>query len=185
MKKVLLFSLIVILLFIFGCLTFETAEFRIIFNQNSMTEGTIEIIYTNIETSEALLKDQQKDFNELIESFTGDDFLLDQMSDGVYVKERELYEENGKLIGKYKGLFRNFEFDNEPLKIVNDEFILLIDADDDEIVETNGNIIKSEKNIFISWPKEQKELYWKYKMTRDPHSTSLLDMFRDWKEKQK
>ncbi len=183
MKKLMQFFPIVFLLFIFSCLTFETAEFRIKFNENSMTDGTIEVIYSNIQTGEALLKDQQKDFKELVKHYQDDQFLLDQMTDGVYVKERELFEENGKLIGKYNGIFRNFKFDNDPLKLVNDEFILLMDADD-EVVETNGKIIKSEKNIFISWPKDQKELYWKIKMTNDPKSTSLLDMFREWKEKQ-
>ena len=174
----------ILLLLIFGCLTFETAEIRIKFNENSRTEGTIEITYTNIETGEALLKDQKHDFDELIEYYQGDSFLLDQLSDGIYIKERELKEENGKLIGKYKGIFRNFKFDNEPLKTMNDEFIMLMDKDD-EVIETNGKIVKSEKNIFITWPKEQKELYWKLKMTGEPKTTSLLGMFREWKEKQK
>ena len=87
-------------------------------------------------------------------------------------------------IGKYIGIFRNLKFDNDPLKLVNDEFIVLID-ESDELVETNGKIVKSEKNVFISWSKTQKELYWKLKMKREAHTTSLLEMFREWKAEQK
>jgi hypothetical protein len=182
MKKLILFFPIVFLLFIFGCLTFETAEFRIVFNENSITNGTIEVIYSKLESSEAMQNGQQKDFDELIRHYQGDQFLLDQMSDGVYIKNRELYEKNGILIGKYQGIFRNLILDNEPLKTNNDEFVLLIESESNEIIETNGKIIKSEKNVFISWPKTQKELYWKSKMKGDPKTSSLLDMFREWKE---
>lgn len=181
MKKI-LFPLIIFLVFIYGCLTYETAEIRIVFNENSGNEGIIEVIYTNIETGEALLKDQQKDFQELIEHFQGDQFLLDQISDGIYIKNRELFEKNGKLIGKYRGIFRNLKFDDEALKTANDEYIMLMD-DSDEVIETNGKIVKSEKNVFISWPKTQKELYWKVKMQGEPQTFSLLEMFRDWKNK--
>jgi hypothetical protein len=185
MKRQLFFSLGLFIIFISGCLTYETAEIRITFDENSLTEGTIEVIYFNIESSEALLKDQQKDFEELIESYKGDNFLLDLMTDGVYVKERELFEKNSILIGKYRGIFRNYQFDNEPLKITNDEFIILIDLDSDEIVDTNGKIVKSEKNVFISWPKTQKDLYWKLKMIGEAQTYSLLDMYREWKENNK
>ena len=184
MKKLIQFFPIVFLLFIFGCLTFETAEIRIVFNDNSQTEGTIEVTYSNIQTGEALLKDQVDDFNDLIEYYREDGFLLDQISDGIYIKKRDLFEENGKLVGKYIGIFRNLKFDNDPLKLVNDEFIVLMD-ESDELVETNGKIVKSEKNVFISWPKTQKELYWKLKMKREAHTTSLLEMFREWKAEQK
>jgi len=180
MKRI-LFPLFLFIIFMFGCLTYETAEIRIIFNENSQNEGIIEVTYTNIESSEALLEDQQKDFNELIEHYQGDQFLLDQVSDGIYIKERELFEKNGKLIGKYSGIFRNLKFDNEELKTVNDEYIMLMD-EDDEIVETNGKIVKSEKNIFISWPKTKKELYWKVKINGDPQTYSLVEMFREWKK---
>ena len=183
MKNLIFIPVILLMIILVGCLTFETAEIRIIFNENSRTEGTIEVTYKNIKSGEALLKDQVDDFNELISYYQDDGFLLDQLSDGIYIKERDLKEENGKLIGKYSGIFRNLKFDNEPLKTVNDEFIMLMD-EEDEVIETNGKIIKSEKNTFISWSKDQKELYWKLKMKREAHTTSLLEMFREWKEKQ-
>lgn len=181
MKHTKIIPFIVLLIILCGCLTYETAEIRIVFNENSMNEGIIEVVYTDIESGEALLKDQIKDFEELIEHFQGDQFLLDQISDGIYIKKRELKEINGKLVGKYSGIFRNLSFDSEPLKTVNDEFIILMD-EDDEVVDTNGKIIKSEKNVFISWPKTQTELYWKVKMKRSPQTTSLLDFFRKWKK---
>ena len=183
MKRLIIFPLIIFLIFIYGCLTYETAEVRIVFNENSNNEGTIEITYTNLESGEALLKDQQKDFEELIKYYQGDQFLLDQMADDIYIKKRELFEKNGKLIGKYSGIFRNLKFDNEPLMTLNDEYIMVMD-DDDEVAETNGKVVKSEKNVFISWPKTQKELYWKVKMKGEPQTYSLLEMFRKWKENQ-
>ena len=183
MKRLIVFSLIILLVLIYGCLTYETAEVRIVFNENSNNEGIIEVTYTNIESSEALLKDQQEDFDDLIDYYQGDQFLLDQMADDIYIKKRQLFEKDGKIVGKYSGIFRNLKFDNEPLKTKNDEYIMLMD-DSDEVVETNGKIIKSEKNVFLSWPKTQKELYWKVKMKGDHQTYSLLEMYREWKSNQ-
>lgn len=185
MRKIIQFSPFVFLIFILGCLTFETVEFRIVFNENSFTDGTIEVIYNNIQSSEAELNGQQKDFDELIRHYQGDQFLLDQISEGIYIKNRELYEKNGILIGKYKGIFRNLKLDSESLKTNNDEIVLLIESDANDVIETNGKIIKSDKNVFISWPKSQKELYWKSKMNGDGKTGSILAMFREWKENQK
>ena len=47
-----------------------------------------------------LLFAQKKDFIELIELLFGDDFLLDNIEEGIYIKNRELYEKNGQLIAK-------------------------------------------------------------------------------------
>ena len=52
--------------------TSNITHVRIVFNENSNNEGTIEVTYTNIETGEALLKDQQKDFQDLIDYYQGD-----------------------------------------------------------------------------------------------------------------
>jgi hypothetical protein len=182
MRKIIQFSPIVFLIFVLGCLTFKTVEFRIVFNENSHTDGTIEVIYNNIQSSEAELNGQQKDFDELIRHYQGDQFLLDQMSEGIYIKNRELFEKNGILTGKYSGIFRNIKMDNESLKSNNDEILLLINSESNEIIETNGKIIKSEKNVFISWPKAQKELYWKVKMKGNQQTASLVQMFQEWKE---
>jgi hypothetical protein len=152
----------------------------LIFNENSTNEGTIEVIYTNIQSSESESEKQLEDFDILIKYFQDDQFLLDQLSDGIYVKDRKLFEHNGQLTGRYDGIFRNLKFDNEELKMANDEYIILID-DDHEIVETNGTIVKSEKNILISWPKTQKELYWKVKIKEKFQAYSLLKLFRNWK----
>lgn len=182
MKNVIYYSLIVIIIILSGCLTYQVAEIRLTFNENSRSEGKIEVVYYDIQSSEALLKDQQQDFRELIENYQSDKFLLDNMSDGVYIQKRELLEKNGILIGGYKGIFRNIKFDNEPLKYTNEEFMLLIDTDGKEVIDTNGEIVSSGKNIILTWPKDQKELYWKLKMKGEPETFSLLEMFREWKK---
>ena len=55
MKRLIVFPLIILFVFIYGCLTYETAEIRIVFNENSNNEGTIEVTYSNIESGEPLI----------------------------------------------------------------------------------------------------------------------------------
>ena len=181
MKKILPLLSIVFLIFIFGCLTFETIEIRIVFNENSSNQGKIDVIYSGIASTEEGLEKRQKDFEELIQLLEDDQFLLDQLTEGVYVKNRKLYEEHGKIIGKYSGIFANLKFDDNALKTANDEFLFMINRDQ-TVIETNGKIVKSDNNVFISWPMSQKELYWKVKMKGDSKTNSLLEMFRQWKE---
>ncbi len=104
------------------------------------------------------------------------------MDDGVYVKECELFEKNGILNGRYSCIYRYFKFDNELLRYSNEEDIILIEAESDGLEETNGKVVKSKKNIIISWQKNKKELYWKLKMTDGNEINPLVDMFRKWKE---
>jgi len=131
---------------------------------------------------------KQKDFAELLEMYEGDNLLLDEAGRGVYVKERKLFEKNNRLHASYKGVFRNYAVDEgEELKVLQDTITITFKLDNDvEDVKTNGKLEKKENLITITWPKTEKEIYWKLIYSQDENSDSpvysLIDNYRSWKK---
>jgi hypothetical protein len=109
--------------------------------------------------------------------------LLDQVDEGIYVKKRELYEKEGKLIGIYSGIFQNLKIDDNDIKTRNDERYILLDIEPDMKIETNGKVYRSENNALLVWPLDKKKL--KIKKTildYDNVGYPILEYFKNWKE---
>ena len=122
MKTVKFTLLSFLLMFLSGCLTFDFWEVRIVFNEGSDQKGKIFITYSGLASDSDSLDKQENDFNEVIESYIEDDFLMDQVREGIYVKKRELFEKDGKLIFNYSGIFNGFDPGPE-IQIINDEYV--------------------------------------------------------------
>ena len=89
---------------------FSVTSIKDIHNEN-FTMGTVKVTYTNLRDSEADKDKQKKGFLDLVEMLEEDEFLLDNIDDGVYVRNRYLYEENDQLIGSYSGIFKSLKID--------------------------------------------------------------------------
>jgi len=196
--------LMLAIFFIFpGCLTFRSINHHIIFNEN-FTMGKIRITFEdlrsmefrffdkdkdeNLSKEEAIKQQKEDDFEELVKLYQEDDLLLDEVQKGIYVKERQLYEKNNVLYGSYSGIFNKLNFDEgEYLKILKDEIVLNLKADDDvRKIETNGSLDQTDDNVLIFWPKSEHEIYWKLIMKEDKGDTNnvypLIDLYHKWKE---
>jgi hypothetical protein len=62
--------------------------------------------------------------------------------------------------------------------------------DDYELVETNGKVVKTEKNTLIVWPENVTELHWKQRYAGESESfyknqPIMLKMFKDYLANQK
>lgn len=182
MKRTLIFSIILFLLVLPGCLGYRAVEYRIQFDdKNNINQ--IAMIFHGLCTSDSLQEKQKSDFDDLLDMIQGDKFLLESADDGIYVKERRLYEVDGELTGIIKGIFQEFKGDDDDFpRLKNNERILVL-KDEYENVETNGRKIESADSLMIVWPKDQTEIFWKISNKFEKPSYSLLDYFRVWEKK--
>jgi hypothetical protein len=162
-----------------GCLTYSTVEYRLKFNEDLMS-GTITVQYSDIRSSEEKIEKQKGDFQDLVELVREDDFLLDSIEEGIYIKERKLFLEKGKLNGSYFGIFRDINLDDEAFKFNNDERRIVMSINEDSQVESNGKISKNDKSVLITWPKEEREIYIKMIESSNAKHYLLTDYYNDW-----
>jgi hypothetical protein len=157
-------------------------EYTIDFTEN-FDSGTITVFYTDIRSSESDEEKQKADFDELIQLYQEDNFLLDMVEEGVYVKERTLYEKNGMIMGGYSGIFQKVQIDNNVMDLRNDERFILLNISENEKIETNGKVYRSENNALLVWPKDQKNITIK-KIVQNYNNTgfSIINYYNDWKK---
>jgi hypothetical protein len=161
-----------------GCLMPEKTETRIRFNEKN-APAEVTVIYHNI-SSEA--KDEealQSDFRDLIDSWKGDQYLVQQAKQGLILKERQVYLENGKLQAKELSVptEENFLVEGD-MMISHGERIVVIEADEAEIIETNGKILRTEENYVIVWPEELREIYWIQRPVFDDEDNKRIERNR-------
>ena len=182
MKILIFVSMIFFIILLNGCLTYHVVEYTVDY-ADDFNSGSFSVTYTDIRSSEEEAEKQKKDFDELIELFEGDMFLLDQVDEGIYVKERKLYEKDEKLIGSYSGIFQKIQIDNNEMKVRNDERYILLDISPSEKIETNGKVYRSENNALLVWPKDKKKLKIK-KIVQDYDNVgfSIFDYYNNWKK---
>jgi len=183
MKFFYTFLFLTIVLTFSSCLTYRTVEFVADFGDN-FNNGEFTAIYSDIRSSEQEPKKQREDFEELLKMTLEDQFLLDHVAMGLYIKERQVYEENGKIMGKFSGIFEKVALDDAILEVEGDERYILIDIDEGDIVETNGKVHKSKEKALIVWPKKQKIISYKITKTYDDPTYSITHLYRDWLQKQ-
>ncbi len=179
MKIIRITLLSVLLALLSGCLTFDFWEVRILFNDDSDHKGRISVIYSGLASDSDSLKKQESDFNEIIELYHKDGFLLDQMKEGIYVKDRKLYEHDGRLIFNYTGIFNGFNPGPE-IEIVNDQYVMKFTDKDMVLFKTNGSAEESKEGFVIRWPIAQKELYFKIENKNKEKRISLLPFYKKW-----
>jgi uncharacterized surface protein with fasciclin (FAS1) repeats len=182
MRKITIFSMIIFIILLNGCLTYHVVEYTIDY-ADDFNSGKFSVTYSDIRSSEGEEEKQEKDFDELIDLYQGDMFLLDQVDEGIYVKERKLSEKDGKIFGSYSGIFQKLRIDDNEMKVRNDERYILLDISQNENIETNGKVYRSENNALLVWPKDQKQLEIK-KIVQDYDNVghSILDYYKNWKQ---
>ena len=171
-----LFCLFFVLIFS-SCLVYKQMTVTIMYAED-FKSGLIEVKYSDIASSDSTVKKQMGDFEDLIGMLEDDVFLLDSVDDGIYIKDRRLYEQGKKLCGSYSGIFRKLKLDGENLKEKGEERILQIDTDKDDVITSNGKIYQSDDNTFIIWPKEERKLTYTVTKTFKQPIFSLLSLYK-------
>ena len=131
-----------------GCLASEVTEYKITMNEDGKS-GTIISTMRNVQSDEADQAKQAKDFDEAIRSWKGDDYLLERMSDGLYVKERKLAVEDSVLVWTEEAIFANLG-DVFKHELRNDTLRFVIKGEQ-TVVATNGAVIPGKDSTIVYW----------------------------------
>lgn len=171
MKRSIILVPAFVMLLLTGCNICETVETRIVLHEKSSPQATVLIEYGNISSGEDKLEDVKKDFAQLVKDWQGDQYLLDSADEGIVVKSRELLVRDNKIMGRVTGIMKDIG-DSYKLWSIDNERIMLFDdmSGDYELVETNGQVLKTNKNTLIVWPEEATELRWTQRLTEEAKS---------------
>ena len=180
MRKYSLLSVIITIFLISGCLTYSSVKYEIVFNED-LTGGTVKVTFFDLKSTEADTAKQRKDFLSLVELLFEDDFLLDNIEEGIYIKERDMYVENGKLNVTYGGIFRSSKLAEKDMRTTENERILRFDKNKGDVATSNGNVVETEDSFIFSWPKDLKNPEFKINRKME-ESYSMLDYYNEWKK---
>lgn len=175
MKRIFLVTMIAVLALVVGCYFPETIETRIVFNPNDLP--TLVINYHNISSSDEKREELKKSFDEMIGDLYGEKYLVDSAEKGLLIRKRYLYVENDQLHAEIVGDAKMLE-ELYAIFAGKDERFMIYDGDDTyELVETNGKVVKTDRNTVIVWPEEMKEIYWKEKLIMKDEEKDDIKMF--------
>jgi len=179
-KPTLVFALSLVLTF-GGCLTVKQKEYRIKLYTDNSGEASIRFIGIS-SASDDSTDVSADDFRYLVEYYF-EGTLLEQENPGFHNLTKNLYEEDGKLVGDISfsfdslGAVRLFRFDAQsPLM-----YYVGADMFSEQLVETNGRY-DGDRMPVVFWPRGTKELYLRTEVISDaPYQRSLLSTFREWR----
>ena len=131
-----------------GCLCTETTEYTVKMNEDGKS-GTLITVMRNIQSSDTDPAKQDKDFEQAIQSWKGDEYLLQRMKEGLYVKDRHLSVEGNVLVWREVAIFSDIAdvFKHE----VENDTLRFIVKDDQKITSTNGAIHPSKDSTVVVW----------------------------------
>ena len=180
MRKYSLLTVMITIFLISGCLTYSSVKYEIVFNED-LSGGSVKVTFFDLKSTEADTAKQRKDFLSLVELLFEDDFLLDNIEEGIYIKERDMYVENGKLNVTYSGIFRSSKLAEKDMRTTENERILRFDKNKGDVATSNGNLVETEDSFIFSWPKDLKNPEFKINRKME-ESYSMLDYYTEWKK---
>lgn len=154
MRRICVIPLFLFFLFFAGCLVSEVTEFKITLNSDGRS-GTFTSVMRNVESDSPDSATQRKDFQNLIDKWKSDQYLFDQMEKGLYLRERKLSSQNGKLVWRETSIFQDISriipeyHANEPLKFP-------LSDTSNQIITTNGKLMMVNDSLYIIWPPHTK-----------------------------
>lgn len=137
-----------------GCLDYEEQEIRILREQGEPAVTVIENV--NIYSDKSDIAAMREDFDDLIEAWRGRELLDESAKDGYLIKSRELFIRDGRIVSRQTGIIQGLKAPEGDLRLTESQIMWTFEADA-EIVETNGQILKTDSQIIV-WPKEAPEL---------------------------
>jgi len=152
-----------------GCLTVEKTSLDI--HLDSDKSGSYQAEFYNIQTDATRAQEQENDFQDLIKATRGNDYLLDGVEQGRYIRSRQVKVEGGVVVGREEGLFRVSKSGEFP-PLVRDKdggFHVKLEKNE-KLASTNGGWVAD--SGFVRWPPGSRRLllstrHTDFKPTRD------------------
>jgi hypothetical protein len=169
-------------MFITGCIISEYDEYRIVMNADGKS-GTIYTTKRNIQSDQTDSTKQQEDFEELLDNWKSDSYLLEKTKESMYVKERNLLIEKGKLTWKEVAIFADFHHLFRDV-IVNDTMQIGF-GNDETVIETNGELIRSKDSTIVQWPLTTREFILKVQKNEFKITSDFTAKFKAYQKRAK
>ena len=171
-------------LFISGCLTTESKEYRFKINADGSGEGTIK--HVNIVSEEDEGMDVSfKDFNDLINDYL-EGTTFEENNEHFRLTDKKLFEENGQLMGQISFTFESMDsigFYHDPGCECN-PYMYYIGSLSESFVESNGKYLGKDRDFpIIAWSDNSGELFFKTQVKQDMSDAhELLPLYNTWLE---
>jgi len=180
-KRIFTLISLAVLTGITGCLTFQKMRVEIHFEDN-YRQGEIKVTYTGIGTSESDKDRQMSDFEDLREAVEENNFYLDALEDGIYVKEIQLKKADDQIVGEYTGIFRNLRIEGKQFQVNENDCTLEIAKEEGYKIRSNGEVTEDADKFTIVWPKSERSIWYEITCSPDQPVYSLLPYFDSWQE---
>jgi len=159
MKTILHLAALLALLSTSACVFVDTVETRVRFHDDG-SPPEISITWRDISSSAGDPDELKEDFQNIVDAWKSDEYVAERAENGMAIKDRQMYVENGVLNFRESGvLIDSTEGSEWQFLVSHGERILVVDADDAEILETNGKVLETESNFVLAWPENLEEVY--------------------------
>ncbi len=154
-KNILLLCIFGFTIFLQGCLVFNTVSYVI--NIDESGKGIVDVyvhdIKSNADSSAEFNKDKDNLFDYLLKS---EDFVDKMKEEGKFITSRKLLLNNGNLDANITYTFDDIN-NVENIRKDKDFYYLTLDQQD-SVVSTNGQVIKTAEHKRILWESSMKTL---------------------------
>jgi hypothetical protein len=176
----LFFTIFLLLAMTAGCIISEYDEYEIILNADGKS-GTIFITKYNLQSDRTDSIKQKEDFDDLIKDWKGDQYLLDKMKEGTYVKSRKLYLKKEKLVWKEKAIFSDiYQWAGD---IIANDTLRIGFGREETVTKTNGIMIQTRDSTIVQWPLKMKNFVLKIQRNNFDVKSDLSSMFKKYTSK--
>jgi hypothetical protein len=165
-----------------GCLTAETQEWSVTLHPDGH-RGAYSVTLRNLQADGPTPHHQQQDFDTLVGLLTSDDYLLDRLRDGVYVKSRGVRIEAGILVAKETGLFSDPA--NVGVVVARDSTLRRSVESGMTVLATNGRVIQAGDSLYVRWPMRTQQMSLKLRQREFQPTASLVAKYRAWKARRR
>ena len=173
-----------LMLLMAGCLDFETYEVRILREKG---DPAVMIAEFSVYSDAPTMAEAQKDFDELVKLWRGDEMLREIAENGIQGKNREVFLRDGKIIGRLTGIVSNLGA-VENISVDGSQIVFKADTDW-KVVETNGRILKTLDGEAAVWPKETTDMRVTFRQPPEKSSrngqATLLKLLADYQAAKK
>lgn len=138
-----------------GCLISEREMYHLILNDDGKS-GMLIFTKYNIQSDANDTAGQDKDFQDMINNWKSDQYLLDQVNHGAYVKERDMRIEHGRIVWTERSIFSDVT-KLFPDFTPGDTVRFGYDPDDMDITETNGKLVQVSDSMMVVWPPDTRD----------------------------
>lgn len=157
-----------------GCVTFEEYDLRVARDEGG--GGSFTITYANLQSDDST--SAEKDFQDLMAGWKEDGFLLEGVDHGYYIKDRRLWLEKGRLMGRQTAVFADVAKIPD-MKVESDTLAWQLE-EGDVVLATNGTVVTRDSARAIVWGQAARELQASVRSSGFKPQAALAGRFAAW-----